>query len=58
MNNDVKIHILCHCRKVKADDFLSRWRKLSNIVTNRINIFFVYYKDKPDDGPLHDRYWI
>lgn len=58
MNNDVKIDILCHCRKVKADDFLSRWRQLSNIVTNRINIFFVYYKDKPDDGPLHDRYWI
>ena len=58
INNDATIDILCHKRKVTADDFSSKWRDLSNGVTNSVNIHFVYYEGKPDDGPLLDRYWI
>lgn len=58
INNDVAIHILCHKRKVDKDDFTSRWRQYSDGVTNQVHIHFVYYEGKPDDGPLHDRYWI
>lgn len=58
INNDVAIHVLCHKRKVTPDDFTIRWHNLTDGVTNDVKIHFVYYMNKTDDGPLHDRYWI
>lgn len=58
INNDIDIHVLCHKRKVTPGDFTIRWHNLTDGVTNDVKIHFVYYKNKPDDGPLHDRYWI
>lgn len=58
INNDAGIFILCHERKVTPSDFTIRWHSITNGVTNRINVHFVHYEGKPDDGPLHDRYWI
>ena len=58
INNDAAIHILCFKRKVTPEDFISKWRSLSNGVINTIDIHFVSCESKPDDGPFHDRYWI
>lgn len=58
INNELEIRILAHRKEYCNEDYSSQWRTISSGVTNRIKLNFVWYADKPDDGPMHDRYWI
>lgn len=58
INNDLEIKILTHRQKFENDDYLSSWHHFSSGVTNTITLHFVWYDGKPEDGPLHDRFWI
>ena len=58
INNDLEIRILTHRGKYCNEDYSSRWHTISSGVTNIIKLNFVWYEDKPEDGPMHDRYWI
>lgn len=58
INNDLEIRILTHRQKFSNEDYQSCWKSISSVVTNHINLNFVWYKDNSNDGPLHDRFWI
>lgn len=58
INNDLEIRILTHRGKYCNEDYSSQWKTISSGVTNNIRLNFVSYTDKPDSGPMHDRYWI
>ena len=58
INHLLEIRILAHRKKYENDDYHSYWRTISSGVTNHIRLNFVWYEDKPEDGPLHDRYCI
>lgn len=58
INNDLEIRILMHRRNTSNEDYLSYWHSISSGVTNKIQLNFVWFEDKPEDGPLHDRFWI
>lgn len=58
INNDLEIRILAHRGKYCNEDYSSQWHTISSGVTNSIKLNFVGYADKPEDGPMHDRYWI
>lgn len=58
INTDLSIKVVSHVSKHKPDDYRIKWRQLSSGVHTPITIHFVYFTDKPEDGPLHDRYWI
>lgn len=59
INNDVKISILTHAPKIEdMETFRTEWNRRFDDMTSTITIKKVVYKDKPDDGPLHDRHWI
>lgn len=58
INNDLEIRILTHRGKYCNEDYSYRWHTISSGVTNIIKLNFVWYEDKPEDGPMHDRYWI
>lgn len=58
INNNLEIKILAHHQKYEKSDYLSSWHRFSSGVTNTITLNFVWYDGKPDDGPLHDRFWI
>lgn len=58
INNDLEIRILTHRQKFSNEDYQSSWKSISSVVTNHINLNFVWYKDSSKDGPLHDRFWI
>lgn len=57
-NNDLIICILAHKGKYTSEDYTSEWSKVSSGVKTPIHVMLVGYVGKPDDGPLHDRYWI
>ena len=58
INKDLEIRILAHRGKYSNEDYSSKWHTISSGVTNCIKLNFVRYADKPEDGPMHDRYWI
>ena len=58
LNTNISISILCHVRKHKPYEYEIRWQQLSAGVQIPIHVHFLSYEDQPDDGPLHDRYWI
>ena len=58
INNDLEIRILTHRGTYCNEDYSSQWHTISSGVTNSIKLNFVRYADKPDNGPMHDRYWI
>ena len=58
INNGLEIRILTHRGKYCNEDYSSQWRSISSGVTNTVKLNFVGYADKPEDGPMHDRYWI
>lgn len=58
INTKLNIKILAHIGKNQPEDFSSYWHKICSGITCPITINFVSYADKPDSGPLHDRYWI
>lgn len=58
INNNLGIRILTHRGKYCNEDYSSQWHTISSGVTNSIKLNFVRYTDKPEDGPMHDRYWI
>lgn len=58
INTNLSIHILAHVSKHKPDEYKIRWHQLSAGIHVPIHLHFVSYCDKPEDGPLHDRYWI
>lgn len=58
INNDLEIRILTHRGRFCNEDYSSQWHAISSGVTNTIKLNFVGYADKPEDGPMHDRYWI
>ena len=58
INKDLELRILTHRGKYSNEDYHSQWHAISSGVTNCIRLNFVWYADKPEDGPMHDRYWI
>lgn len=58
INTELSIKILTHVSKHKLDEYKMMWHQLSSGIKVPIHLNFVYYTDKPEDGPLHDRYWI
>lgn len=57
-NTNLSIKILAHMGKNQPEDFSIYWHQVCSGVKCPIKINFVSYVDKPDSGPLHDRYWI
>ena len=58
-NTKLQIRILTHpAKNVTNEDYKFEWHKISNQIQTPVKIDFVWYKDKPEDCPLHDRYWI
>lgn len=57
-NTNLQILILTFKGKYTPDDFECEWRKISKGIRTPVKMTFVGYVRKPDDGPLHDRYWI
>lgn len=57
-SRDLSISILTHNGKDTIDDYKGTWRKYSNGVKTPVKVYFVHYTNNPNDGPLHDRYWI
>lgn len=58
LNTNISISILCHGHKHKPYEYEIRWHQLSAGVQIPILVHFLSYEEQPDDGPLHDRYWI
>ena len=58
INTNLSIKILTHVSKYKIDEYQIMWHQLSAGIKVPIQLNFVYFTDKPEDGPLHDRYWI
>lgn len=59
INNDITIQVLTHKNKIESlDEFLRHWRLCTRDSIGVFDIKVVYYKDKPETGPLHDRWWI
>jgi len=56
-NTDLVIKILTH-KTCDIDEYQAYWNRISSDLTGVISISTVNYKDKPDQGPLHDRWWI
>lgn len=57
-NTRLDIRILTHLGKNDIEDYKFEWRNVSSGVQTPVHIDFVSYEDKPEDCPLHDRYWI
>lgn len=58
ININLSIKILTHVSKHKMDEYQIMWHQFSAGIKVPIQLYFVYFTDKPEDGPLHDRYWI
>ena len=59
INNNITIQVLTHKNKIESlDEFLRHWRLCTRDSIGVFDIKVVYYKDKPETGPLHDRWWI
>lgn len=56
-NTDLVIKILTH-KTCDIDEFQAYWNRISTDLTGMISIYTVNYKNKPEQGPLHDRWWI
>ncbi|MCO6024573.1 ATP-binding protein [Prevotella cerevisiae] len=57
-NTNLRIRILTHLGKNKKEDYDFEWHHVSGGIQTPVHIDFVSYEDKPEDCPLHDRYWI
>jgi hypothetical protein len=58
-NNDLHVSILSHAKNEDSlDNYKDEWEKIVSNLHGCIDIMTVSYADKPDDGPLHDRYWF
>lgn len=58
-NNELHVSILAHAKNEDSiENYKDLWRKLVNNLHGCIDIMTICYADKPDDGPLHDRYWF
>jgi hypothetical protein len=58
-NTDLHISILAHAKNEESiDSYKEKWESLVDNLRGCIDIMTVCYADKPDDGPLHDRYWF
>ena len=58
-NNDLHVSIVAHA---KNEEDIERYREVWNDnvlnLSGCIDITTVCFSDKPDEGPLHDRYWF
>lgn len=58
IKNKLKVRILTHHKYANISDYRDCWMQSYDEITGKIDIVSVRFEDKPDDGPLHDRYWI
>ena len=56
-NSDLVIKILTH-KTCEIEEYQAYWNRISTDLTGMITIHTVNYKDRPDSGPLHDRWWL
>lgn len=58
-NNDLHVSILAHAKNEDSlDNYKDEWERIVSNLHGCIDIMTVSYADKPDNGPLHDRYWF
>ena len=58
-NTDLHISILAHAKNEESiEAYKEKWESIVDNLRGCIDIMTVCYADKPDDGPLHDRYWF
>ncbi|WP_300915821.1 hypothetical protein [Bacteroides acidifaciens] len=56
-NTDLVVKILTH-KTCEIEEYQAYWNRISTDLTGMITIHTVNYKDRPDSGPLHDRWWL
>ena len=57
INSDLVVKILTH-KTCEIEEYQGYWNRISTDLTGMITIHTVNYKDRPDSGPLHDRWWL
>lgn len=58
-NTNLHISILAHAKNEESIEvYKEQWENIVDNLCGCIDIMTVCYADKPDDGPLHDRYWF
>lgn len=57
INTDLVVKILTH-KTCEIEEYQAYWNRISTDLTGMITIHTVNYKDRPDTGPLHDRWWL
>lgn len=57
VNSDLVVKILTH-KTCEIEEYQGYWNRISTDLTGMITIHTVNYKDRPDSGPLHDRWWL
>ena len=58
-NQDLHLSIITHSKmEDDINNYKIAWLKSVSNLSNCIDIITISYSDKPDEGPLHDRYWF
>lgn len=58
-NTDLHVSILAHAKNEESiEAYKEKWESIVDNLHGCIDIMTICYADKPDDGPLHDRYWF
>ena len=56
-DTDLVVKILTH-KTCELEEYQEYWNRISTDLTGMIAIHTVNFKDRPDSGPLHDRWWL
>lgn len=58
-NTDLHVSVVAHAKNEDAiENYKEMWYNNIPNLKGCVDIITVRYADKPDDGPLHDRYWF
>lgn len=58
-NPDIHVYIITHAKNEEsAENYRDVWEHNISNLKGCVDVITVCYADKPDDGPLHDRYWF
>lgn len=58
-NNNLHVSIVAHAKNEESIEMYKEvWKERVNNLNGCVDVITVCFTDKPDEGPLHDRYWF